>query len=60
MLFLFILDVFDSFFTIPVQIENSRPKLTLVIPTGAPVTVANGAIEILLVITDKTINDLSK
>ena len=48
------------FFLIPVQIENARLKLALVIPIGAPVTVANDAIEILSVITDKTINDLSK
>ena len=45
---------------IPVEIENARPKLALIIPTGAPMTVANDAIELLPVVTDKTINDLSK
>ena len=47
-------------FTIPVEIENARLKLALSIPTGAPVTVANDAIEMLPVVTDKAINDLSK
>ena len=45
---------------IPVEIENARLKLALIIPTGAPMTVANDAIEMLPVVTDKTINDLSK
>ena len=45
---------------VPVEKENARLKLTLTIPTGAPITVANDAIELLLVVTDKTINDLSK
>ena len=57
--FLFLV-VFNSFFTIPVVIENARLQLALIIPTGAPITVANDAIEILTVVTDKTINDLSK
>ena len=57
--FLFLV-VFNSFFTIPVEIENARLKLAVIIPTGAPMTVANDAIEMLPVVTDKTINDLSK
>ena len=48
------------FLTIPVEIENVRLKLPVAIPTSAPITVANDAIEMLLVATDKTINDLSK
>ena len=52
--------VFNSFFMIPVEIENARLKLALAIPTGAPITVKNGAIEMLLVVTDKTITDLPK
>ena len=32
----------------------------LIIPAGAPITVANDTIEMLPVVTDKTINDLSK
>ena len=42
------------------EIENARLKLSLEIPTSAPITVANGEIEMLPVVTDKTINDLSK
>ena len=45
---------------IPVEIENARLKLALVFPTDAPMTVANDAIAVLPVVTDKTINDLSK
>ena len=35
-------------------------KLALAIPTGAPITAANEAIEILPLVADKTINNLSK
>ena len=45
------------FFTIPVEIENVR--LALTIPTGAPITVANDVIEMLPLVADKTIKDLS-
>ena len=45
---------------IPVEIENIRIKLTLAIPTGAPITVENDAIETLPVVIHKKINDLSK
>ena len=58
--FFFFLVVFNCFFTIPVKIKNASIKLALIIPTGAPVTVAIYAIEIPPVVTDKTINDLSK
>ena len=57
--FLFLV-VFNRFFTIAVEIENARLKLALAIPTGAPIIVGNDAIEMLPVVTDKTINDLSK
>ena len=50
--------VFNKFFTVPVVIKNA--KLAIAIPTGAPVTVANDAIETLLLVADKTIKDLSK
>ena len=33
--------VFNSFFTIPVVIENARLQLALIIPTGTPITVVN-------------------
>ena len=59
MFFLFLV-ASKSIFTISVEIENPRLKLALTIPTGAPMTVANDAIEMLPVVTDKTINDLSK
>ena len=55
--------VFKHFSTISVAIENARLKLTLktkVIPTGAPITVANDAIEMPPLVADKTIKDLSK
>ena len=58
--FFLLFAVFNSFFTIPVEIENARLKLALAIPTGATITVANDAIEMLLVVTNKTINELSK
>ena len=44
------------FFTIPVVIEHVRLKLALAMPTGAPITVENDAIEMLPVVTDKIIN----
>ena len=52
--------VFNSLFTVPVKIKNARLKLALLVPTSAPITVANGAIEMQPVVTDKTINDLRK
>ena len=45
---------------IPVETQNARLKHALTIPTGAPITVSNNAIEMLPVVIDKTINDLSK
>ena len=57
--FLFLV-VFNSFFMIHVEIENARLKITLIIPTGALMTVANDPMEILPVVTDKMMNDLSK
>ena len=45
---------------IPVKIQNSTLQLALTTPTGAPITVANDAIEMPPVVTDKTINHLSK
>ena len=58
--FFFFLVIFNNFFIIPVEIENGRIKLALANPTGAPITVANDAVEMLPVVADKTINDLSK
>ena len=50
--------VFNSFFIIPVDIEDSRLKLALAITTTAPITVGNDAIEMLPLVTDKIIKDL--
>ena len=52
--------VFNNFLIIPVEIENERIKLSLAIPTGATIAIANDAIEILPLAQDKTINELSK
>ena len=51
---------FNSSFTIPVVIEHARLELALAIPTSASVKVANDAIEMLPVVTDRTINGLLK
>ena len=51
---------FNNFFIIPVATKNERTKIALAIPTGAPVKVANDAIEMLPLVADKTIKDLSK
>ena len=40
--------------------KNTRLKLALAIPTGAPMKVANDAIEMLPLVADKTNKDLSK
>ena len=50
---------FLLFLIVPVEIENARLNLALAISTGAPITVTNDAIEMLPVVTDKTINGLS-
>ena len=43
----------------PIDIENARLNLALAFPTGAAITVANGAIEMLRIVTYKTIKYLS-
>ena len=55
-IFFLFLVIFKNFFTNPAVTENARLQLALIIPTGAPITVANDAIEMLPVTTDKTIN----
>ena len=42
------------------DIENARVKFALAIPTSASITVANNAIEMLPLVTYKTIKDLPK
>ena len=58
--FVLFLAVSTSFFMIPVEINNARLKLAIIIPAGALMTVANDAIEMLPVVIDKTINHLSQ
>ena len=57
---MFFLLISCCFLTIPVEIENARIKLVLAISTSAPITFANDVMEMLPVVTDKTVNDLSK
>ena len=57
--FLFLV-VFNNFFAMPVDTEKARLKLTLAIPTGAPITIENDEIKMLQLVADKTIKDLSK
>ena len=51
---------FNNFFTSPVHNENARIRLALITHVGAPIAVAKDAIETALLVTDKTIKDLSK
>ena len=55
--FLFFLTVS---FTILVEIDNGRLTLAHTIPTAAQMTVSNDVIEMLPVVTDETVNELSK
>ena len=58
LLFIFLV-VFNIFFTSPVDNENARLRLALAIATGVPITVANDAIEMLPLVADKTVKNLS-
>ena len=55
LLFFLFLVIFNNFFTSPVHKENARLRLELVIPIAISITVANDAIEMLPLVTDKTI-----
>ena len=57
--FLFLV-IFDNFFASPVDHKNIRLRFPLAIPAGVPITVANDTIEMLTLVADKTIKDLSK
>ena len=50
MFFIFSRVIFNNSFTISVVTKNAQLKLVLAIPTGAPITAANNAIDI---VTDK-------
>ena len=54
----FFLIAFKNFVANPDVIENVRPQLAPIIPAGAPITLANDAIEILPDNIDKTFNSL--
>ena len=58
--FCLFLIVFKNFFTNHDVIENVRPQPAPIIPTVAPITVADDAIEMLPDNVDKTFNDISK
>ena len=60
MFFLLISRFFKKLLYNPCIIENARLQLALIIPTGAPITVANDAIKMIPLATDKIIIDLSK
>ena len=47
-------------FIIAVETDSLRLKLALDIPSGAPIIVVNCEIEMLPLVADKTIKDLSK
>ena len=59
-LFLLFLKTFLQIVIIENVIENVKLQLAPIIPVGAPITVANDAIEILPDNIDKTFNDLPK
>ena len=59
LLFLFLV-IFNNLFTSPVGNENVRLRLADAIPTGLPITFANDSIEMLPLVADKTIKNLSK
>ena len=44
----------------PVDNENVKLRLALAIPTRVPITFTNDAIEVLPLVADKIIKDLSK
>ena len=52
--------IFNKFFTISAVIENAKLKRALNIPTCEPITIANDAIEMPPLVTDKIIKELSK
>ena len=58
--FFLLLVISNNFFTSPVDNENARLRLALAIPIGVLITAANDAIEMLPLVADKTIKDLTK
>ena len=58
--FFSLLVVFKKAFTSPDVIGKVRPQLAPIVPAGAPITVANDAIEMLPADIDKAFHYLSK
>ena len=58
--YFFFLIVFQNFFAIALLKRMTKQKRALIIPTGAPITVANESIKKQPLVADKTINILSK
>ena len=46
--------VLKTLLAVPLLVENTKLRLALVMSTGAPLTLANEAIETTLIIADKT------
>ena len=59
-LFFLFLVIFNNFFITPAVKENTRLKLALDIPTGAPIILAKEIIDIPPLVADKTVRVLSK
>ena len=59
-MFFFRLVVFNNFFTSSVDNENVRLRLALAIPTGVQITVSNDAIEMLPLVSEKTIKIIKR
>ena len=57
--FLFLV-ISKTFFIIPVARENTRVKLALTIPAGAPITLSKEILDTPPLAADKTIRSLSK
>ena len=60
MLFISVSRYFQYFFNFLEVIENPKLKFALAIITGAPIIVTNDAMEVLPLVPEKTIQDLSK
>ena len=59
MFLLFIFCYFKTFFIIPVAKENTRVKLALAIPAGAPITLIKEIINTSPLVADRTVKVLS-
>ena len=53
MIFFVLCYSYQFFFAMPIEIENARLKIALVIPTDVPITVPNDAREMVSLVADK-------